>query len=1012
MPDQEWDESSDSDRLWLPKVYSIAAHRGFADALVAGLIPRYATGDVGLARLTLLLPSQRAARTITEAFVRVSGAGMLLPRLVVVGDLDLDEALGTLFDPLDDAVEDIPPAAAPTRRWLRLAEHLRVVQGDEGAGGAARLRQARAIAQTIDRLLVEGVDAAQLLGEETLGVIGDQAKHWQDNSAGFLRVWEYWRHELAGRGEVDAPTRRNRLLDATTRRWSRTPPTMPIVAAGITSASPAIARLLRVVAGLPQGAVILPDLDLALEDDVWDLLGRAGRAETPDGPPFGRDDAVTHPQYHLKLLLHRMGIARAEVRPWHRSGIGAAPPARSRAISSLFLPPLACPRWVTLPEPQRRLTGVRLMASEHPGAEALAIAVLIREALEVPERRVALVTPDRALASRVVAQLRRWQIAADDSAGQPLPQTAAGRVLLLLAEVMGEAAAPVPLIALLSHPLVRAGERRAAWLEQVRELDLTLRGPRPAPGLAALGDVVARPASENRPPNAQLMAWWVGVEPILTPLMLAEADAPLADLLDRLIGAAEALCGEAIWGKADGRALAGFVEDLTAAARDVGTPLSPRELAALLRAEMDRVAVRPPWGGHPRVAIYGLLEARMSRADLVICAGLTEGTWPAAPAPDPVLPPAVLRHLGVPGADFRIGLAAHDLAGAMGAPEVVLSWARRDEAGPVIPSRFVLRVAAMLGSDLADKHRETAAQRLGMALENAPPAPPYPRPEPCPGPEQRLVDISATGLDRLRSDPYQFYASTILRLSKIDGLDAEPSAAQKGSAVHEILDRWHKSGGGPAELRAVAAQVLDGMSAHPLVRALWRPRLLAALDWIGAEVTRARSEVGREVIDTECRGDMRYDGVRIHGRADRIDRLGDGTLAIVDYKTGLPPSARMVEKGYSLQLGTLGLIAQAGGFPGITGEPQRFEYWSLGKNKDQFGYWVEPILDGRKKSGVRREAFLDITSDFLRDAIATWIKGDAPFTARLNLDIGGYNDYDQLMRLEEWLWRLEPVSDV
>ncbi|MDP9056783.1 MAG: double-strand break repair protein AddB, partial [Pseudomonadota bacterium] len=460
-----------------PKIYSIAAHRGFADALVAGLIPRYADSEVGLARLTLLLASQRAARTITEAFVRVSGAGMLLPRLVVVGDLDLDEALGTLFDPIDTDI-DIPPAAAPTRRWLRLAEHLRAVQGDDAASGVALLRQARAMAQTMDRLAVEGIDPAQLLADDVIGIVGDQSAHWQRSSAAFLRVWAHWQAELDARGEVDAPTRRNRLLDQAARAWSANPPINPIVAVGVTSASPAIARLLRVVAGLPQGAVILPDLDLALDDNVWDLLGRAGKADAPGEPPFARGDAVTHPQYHLKLLLHRMGVARDEVRPWHRAGLGAAPPARSRAISSLFLPPLACSRWVGLPEPQRRLAGVRLMASEHPGAEATAIAILIRQALEVPERRVALITPDRGLAGRVVAQLRRWQIAADDSAGRPLPQTAAGRVLLLLAEVMGEAAPPVPLIALLSHPLVHADEGRPAWLERVRELDLALRGPR------------------------------------------------------------------------------------------------------------------------------------------------------------------------------------------------------------------------------------------------------------------------------------------------------------------------------------------------------------------------------------------------------------------------------------------------------------------------------------------------------------------------------------------------------
>ena len=251
---------------------------------------------------------------------------------------------------------------------------------------------------------------------------------------------------------------------------------------------------------------------------------------------------MTHPQYHLKLLLNRMGVARGEVRPWHRAGLSAAPAERSRAISNLFLPPAASARWAGLPPEQRRLGGVRLMESAHPGEEATAIAVLLREALEVPERRAALITPDRELAARVVAQLERWNIAADDTAGIPLPQTAAARVVLLLAEVLAEDAAPVPLIALLTHPNVRGpleegdepGKARAAWLEQARRLDLALRGPRPAPGLAPLAGLAEK---------HKIADWWAGAESILAPLFALPEDALLADALDVLSAAAEALCG-------------------------------------------------------------------------------------------------------------------------------------------------------------------------------------------------------------------------------------------------------------------------------------------------------------------------------------------------------------------------------------------------------------------------------------------------------------------------------------
>ncbi|HWU03862.1 MAG TPA: double-strand break repair protein AddB, partial [Novosphingobium sp.] len=805
------------------------------------------------------------------------------------------------------------------------------------------------------------------------------------------------------------------LFDHAARVWAENPPPYPIVAVGVTSASPALARLLRVVAGLPGGAVVLPDLDLALDDPVWDELGRAGMAENPGEAPFGPADAATHPQYHLKLLLNRMGVARGEVRQWHRAGMAAAAPERSRAISSLFLPPQASASWGELPEKSRRLSGVRLMEAAHPGEEAQAIALMMREALETPERRVALVTPDRGLAGRVVAHLGRWGIQADDTAGRPLPQTAAGRLLLLLAEVVAEEAPPVPMVALLGHPLVRGEIGRAAWLDHVRRLDLGLRGPRPGAGLPPLRALVERICALRKDtpadaPRAPMLDWWDGVEAVLAPLMALPEEVPLAGCLDALIEAGEALCGDPLWEEAPGRSLSAFVEDLREAAREVGTVLPRRDIAVALREAMDRVAVRPPWGGHPRVAIYGLLEARMTRADLVICAGLSEGSWPASPKPDALLPPAVLRQLGVPGAEFRIGLAAHDLAGCLGAPEVVMSWATRDEGGPVIPSRFVLRVQAMLGEKLAKAHRDMRYVELARQIDAGRHVPPAPRPAPMPSAEQRRVPIRVTALDGLRADPFGFYANAILRLSSLDGIDAQPSPAWRGTAVHEILDAWHKAGASPGELARTAGPVLDRMSAHPLTRSLWRPRLLAALEWIDAEVLGMMAQ-GRRVLATEIRGEMMVDGIRIHGRADRIDRLPDGSLAMVDYKTGTPPSGKKVAAGFALQLGLLGLIARDGRFRAedgteIAGETTGFEYWSLGSDKGRengFGYIYEPVPEGRRKSGIPREDFLPKTEDFLRQAIARWLLGSEPFTAMLHPDMVGYNDYDQLMRLDEWI---------
>lgn len=999
-----------------PLVYSIAAHRGFADALVAGLVPRYREPGFGLARLTLLVPSSRAARTLSEAFIRHAGEagenGLLMPRMIAVGDLDLDEKLGAALDPLGGA--DILPACDPVRRWLaldRLIAEERIAEGMAPLSGRARLNLAREMARAMDRLLVEEKSADDLLSAAVLDSVAGVAEHWKRAIRLFARVNARWQAELALHSEVDAATRRNLLFDRAARRWKDSPPPHAIVAAGVTSASPALARLLRVVADLPQGAVVLPDLDLAMNDDAWQELGPAGVAHEPGGPVFGADDALTHPQYHLKLLLNRMGLNRAEVQQWHRRGAAASEPERSRAISALFLPPQASRSWALLEANQRRLAGVRIMASATIEVEAQAIALLVREALEQPARRIAVVAADRGLALRVAQHLARWNITADDTAGRPLALTPAGRLFGLLAEIAAHGADPGNLVAAFGHPLVRGGDgaARRVWLTGLRAFDRQMRGPAPSPGMKPLRKAAAK---------AGMAEWWAEAEELITPLAEWPQQIGLADALGIFANVAEHLAGSLVWEREDGRALGAMINELRGHAETSGTIIERADIAGILRDVMDEIAVRPGYGGHPRVSIYGLLEARMARADLIICAGLNEGSWPQPPAADPLLAPAILRALGVPGAEFRIGLAAHDLAGALGAPQVVLSRALRDAEGPTLPSRFLLRVEALLGEDLRKEHRETAIPALLPYLDrDRPKAAAYPQPAPDPAPSLRNVTIKVTALDRLLGDPYQFYAQAILDLKSLQPLAADPFSdpALRGTLVHDILDKWHtaKRDDPGIALAPFAAAHFAAARVHPLFRALWQPRLIAALQRFEGWIAEHAGE-GRTVLASEIDGEMTFDGVKVKGRADRIDRLADGSLAIIDYKTGRVPSKDEVKAGYALQLGLLGLIAQDGGFAseGVpASDASGFEYWSFGKKDDSFGKCEVPMKIGKATTGLLPEDFIPHHVDKLSEAIRRFIKGADPFKARANPDYKGYTDYDQLMRLEEWIATLSDAEN-
>ncbi|HEX3422911.1 MAG TPA: PD-(D/E)XK nuclease family protein [Sphingomicrobium sp.] len=951
-------------------VFTIPSHRSFADALAAGLIARFGKAPLSLARGRILLPNNRAVRALTEAFVRASGNGLLLPRLIPIGDPEIDERLGGALESLD--LEPLPPAIGSIERILRLGSIL-------GSHGAAEdLRLAADLARTLDALLVEEVAPGEL--RDAVGGSTDLAKHWEKSLEKLRLIYEAWPQILRDSGEIDLAELRNRLLHRLAERWASEPPTDFTVAAGITTAAPAVASLVGRIARMAGGLVVLPGLWLSdiFPKDEWDSLG-------PDDRGRGQP---THPQYHLKLLLERIGVAREEVHRWRWSGRASSPPARSRAVANAMAAPAYSHKWKDLRASDRRLGGIRLAELPDPAAEAEAIALALRGTLEVPGKTAALVSPDRQLAGRVSALLRRWGIEADDSAGKTLSQLAPGTLLLAIASGAAEELAPVPLIALLKHPLVGGeGEERAMWLDHVRSLDLALRGPRPPAGLDGLDARFAQ--------KGVMREWGAVRERVAAFGASLREPLPLSEFAALIGKAATELTDSRAWRGPDGRMAAELLAELQSSPSAASLRVAAEDAVPLLRQLLDQQSVRPPYGGHPRIFIWGLLEARLQRADLLVLAGLNEGVWPALPAPDPWLPPKVRSRLKMPTLEFRIGLSAHDFASALGAPEVLITRSKRDSRSPTVASRFLLRLAAISGG----LPRDHVLERITRALDDPGPPVPVNRPAPVPLLEQRPNSISVTSVDRLKADPFAFYASSILRLKSIDPVDADFTARWKGEAVHKVFEEWLVHDGcDPAKLRVRAEQLLSGEAIHPMLRALWAPRLLEAIDWI-ADLERANQAEGRRPFRAEIEGEAKLSGILVHGRADRIDLFPDHGLAIIDYKTGKPPSQKAVKEGFALQLGLLGLIAREGGFEDVSGRPEAFEYWSLQRYRGKFGRLMRADKD------MSPEEFLSHAGTSFAEVARDYLTGTKPFEAKLNPAYAPYDDYDQLMRLEEWYGR-------
>jgi len=1005
----------------------------FLDALAASWLARN-DEPMTLSRGLILLPTRRAARSLAEAFLRAAdGRPLLLPRITALGALD--EAPLALAGALD-----LPPGVEPMQR---LAALTRLILALHGADGAPR---------TADRAWMLAGELAALMDEAERAEIDLAARlpdaadpayaaHW-GRTLDFLHLvtaaWPAW---LADNGLMNPAARQVALLNAQAAAWQAEPPVDPVVIAGTTAGIPAVARLLRVVVGLPNGQVVLPALDTEMDAGAWADLQ----------PP--------HPQAGLRRLLADLGATREDVIRLDPLSLQEGGGGRGRAIhpdtpfgrtpALPILGPLLSPSPQEAEEsPQRfaalerallpasaltddqwrapalpALAGIRRLAPADQQEEAAAIALVLRDAVQTPGQRAALVTPDRELAGRVAAELLRYGIVADDSAGEPVADTPPAVFLRLLTRAVAEELAPVPLLALLKHPLAAAGLDPAECRAGARALERAcLRGPRPAPGLNGLRIALDK-ATPPQPRAADLLQ---RLEQCLAPAlrMAASLEVAPAQALAALIEAAERLAATGedsgplrLWAGEEGEALATRL----AAVQDALPMLPDQPRAAmpgLLDAVLEGAAVRSRRAlrgrsdrrEHPRAFIWGLLEARLQSPDLMVLGGLVEGVWPPATDPGPWLSRPMRTKAGLPSPEEIVSQAAHDfVSAACSAPQVVLSCPSRRDGAPAVPARWLTRLDMMLGGHGAALPEHPAVgwvRTLDQPVDGPHPVSP---PRPCPPHPLRPRRLSVTEIETWLRDPYAIYARHVLKLRPLDPLDQETDAADYGSLVHAGLNlflqkhgnRWPPNAGG--ELRAALNRALAEAHLRPALAAWWAPRLERIADWVAEIETERRSLHRPELIVPEVQGDwiLRREGgaFRLVGRADRIERRADGSLAILDYKTGTPPSQKDVDAGLAPQLLLEAAMAAAGAFGAdLTGAAAELSYWHL-----TGGFEPGALRSLFKADAAAIAAAMEEARESLAALIDTY---DQPGRCYLSQPHPGraprFSDYAQLARVAEW----------
>jgi len=986
-----------------PRVFTIAPERPFVDVLAAGVLADHGADPLRLADVTILLPTRRACRMLREAFLRQGGGrALLLPRMTPLGDVDEDDLTLAGSPSVGESLADLPPAIPALRRLLLLARLIAarpLGQDDSPPTPELAAHMARELAKLLDRVQTE-----RLSFERVAALVPDRhAEHWRITVEFLSIISEVWPHILEAEGVLDPAARRDRLMATQADEWRRTPPLGPVIAAGSTGSIPATADLLAVVAGLPKGAVVLPGLDRAMDDKSWEAL------------------EATHPQYGLRRLLAHLRVDRASVPDWpapapHQGSHQNSVAARVRLVSEAMRPAGTAHAWHgAAPLPADALAGVFRITCPGPREEADAVALMMRETLETPGRTAALVTLDRDLARRVAAMLGRWGLTVDDSAGQPLAVTPPGAFLRLLAAAVANDLAPGPLLDLLRHPLAAGGGDVGAFRTQVRHLELrVLRGLRPPGGI----DGLRRAARLNKlPEDSGVMHLLDRLERLLGPFlaMMSGPAVPPRALIETHMEAAEALAATKtehgalrVWAGASGEAAAGFAAELMEAA-DGLPPLAPRHYPGLFDALMVGRVVRPPQGGHPRLSILGPLEARAWHADLMILSGLNEGSWPPAVEADPWMSRPMQMEFGLPAPEQRVGLSAHDFTQAMGAPQVALTRAERVEGTPTVPSRWLLRLDAVTtATGLSDAWTAAAqgpwlgwADRL-RAVELADPVPP---PAPAPPVETRPTRLSVTRIETWRRDPYGIYARYILGLEKLEDLDRLLDVRDFGTLVHAALERFRLAWPNAlppdieGELLRIGRDVFTETLEDAHANAFWWPRFERTVAWVAAQ-ERARADTLRHVhVEVEGTLDLPETTrpFTLTGTADRIEVRTDGSLVVVDHKTGAPPRKKEVAAGYAPQLPLEAAMLAAEAFPDVSsaGPVSGLEYWRLRGTRTVPGEISSVASD---PPALAAEALAGLVA-----LVNLYARPDTPYPSRPVPDKAPrYSDYEHLARVAEW----------
>lgn len=995
----EWGNQMDQSGL-----FTIPSGRNFLESLAAGLLSYADQYHIDLPIIRVMLPTRRAVRGLRDAFItQKKNVPTLLPRIHPLGDVDAEELDFTLsglgLTELDQL--DIPPAISTLERQFILAQLIRAK--DSSIKHAQSLSLAKDLATLLDQSHTEGL---ALSGLKSLVPQEDFADHWQ-NILKFLEIIsDAWPKILEARGQIDPALRRAYLMNHLSTIWRDHPPKTPIIAAGSTGSVPTTAQLMKIVSQLPRGMVILPGLDLEMDEFSWKNL----------------DD--THPQRTMKNLLDSFEIERSAVKIWPTPSTEHQQKHSDQAIRRALIREMMRPAesfgsQKLTPAIEANLNqNITICEAMNAREESQTIATMIRFELQTPHQTICLVTPDRQLAARVTTALKRWGIEADDSAGVSLSQTCSGQFFLHIVTLIAENFSPLALLQLIKHPL-----------SIFKDLDFSnfekhvLRGPAPTKGWQGIiSRINALNSTLNDPIFLNILKIKEPLETGFAPLIDLSVNLhnPL-ELFQKILKQCEIMAGgeDVFWAAEESDSLSHFFSKFLQECQnlaDMNVAMSIAEFADMVRVLMDQETHRTIQPRNPRIVILGQMESRLIQHDVMILSSLNEGTWPAEPAHDPWMSRMMRKKYGLSSPTRTIGLAAHDFTEAMAAPRVYLTRSIKSEGTETVPSRWLQRLSTLIkSSNFAQNWSDNEILSWTRQLDKSysPYFKPLP-PSPCPPVALRPRQLSATSIEKWIKNPYHIYAQKILKLKRIKSIDEDEIFSDRGTFLHEVLEEFITATRDHLPPKIEAVELFKSLAQQRLQKLeqvsphwhYWWPKIDLIADWVVEQEqewrTHARpykleeSGAYQFAISDDFAGDKNR--FTLTAKADRIDRLKTGGFAILDYKSGSIPTQKKIKCGQAPQLALEALILQKGGYK-VSGsaEVKDLIYWKVAAEGE-----TRSLSD--KFGEENLQCLINEAEDGLKNLVRFFDDPSTPYTplpllGRIYEDERGYA---HLARMGEW----------